>query len=198
MSTTTMQTISIKIALVGDANVGKSSLLVRYVNLRYDATITLGVAFMEKTIQVNSKTKATLSLWDLGGSFEALLPIVVNSAVAVVFLFDLTRKESLDSVKKWFKDCRALNKTSIPFLCGTKYDLFTHCSPSEQEATITQARKYAQAMKAPLIFTSALETLNIAKLFKLVFLKVFDLPIDLLVVKEGPIIEGFESSLPTP
>ena len=77
------QTISIKIALVGDANVGKTSLLSRYVDSRFDASITLGVAFMEKTISVNKSTNCTMSLWDLGGSFQALLPIVVESAVAV-------------------------------------------------------------------------------------------------------------------
>jgi hypothetical protein len=52
-------------------------------------------------------------------------------------------------------------------------------------------------MKAPLVLTSSLESLNVAKLFKLVFLKVFDLPIDLVIVTEGAIVEGFTSSITT-
>jgi hypothetical protein len=50
-------------------------------------------------------------------------------------------------------------------------------------------------MKAPLIFTSALETVNVGKLFKIIFLKVFDLPIDVAIVTEGAIVEGFMSSI---
>ena len=138
-----------------------------------------------------------MSLWDLGGSFQALLPIVVESAVAVVFMFDVTRRESLESIKQWFKDVRALNRTAMPFLVGTKFDLFHHLPEVERNITITLARKYASAMKAPLVLTSSLESLNVAKLFKLVFLKVFDLTIDLAIVTEGAIVEGFTSSITT-
>jgi GTP-binding protein of the ras superfamily involved in termination of M-phase len=190
-----MSTISIKLALVGDAGVGKSSVLLRYVDSRFDSTITLGVSFMEKTISVNKNTKCNMSIWDLGGSFSALLPIVCESSVAVVFMFDLTRRESLESIKTWYKQVRAINKTAIPFLCGTKFDLFNHVTETERDSTISLARKYANAMKAPLIFTSALETVNVGKLFKIIFLKVFDLPIDVAIVTEGAIVEGFMSSI---
>jgi GTP-binding protein of the ras superfamily involved in termination of M-phase len=47
-----------------------------------------------------------------------------------------------------------------------------------QEATLTQARKYAKAMKAPLIFCSSALGINVLKLFKLIFEKVFGLDID--------------------
>lgn len=190
-----MSTISIKLALVGDAGVGKSSVLLRYVDSRFDSTITLGVSFMEKTISVNKNTKCNMSIWDLGGSFSALLPIVCESSVAVVFMFDLTRRESLESIKTWYKQVRAINKTAIPFLCGTKFDLFNHVTETERDSTISLARKYANAMKAPLIFTSALETVNVGKLFKIIFLKVFDLPIDVAIVTEEAIVEGFMSSI---
>lgn len=190
-----MSTISIKLALVGDAGVGKSSVLLRYVDSRFDSTITLGVSFMDKTISVNKNTKCNMSIWDLGGSFSALLPIVCESSVAVVFMFDLTRRESLESIKTWYKQVRAINKTAIPFLCGTKFDLFNLVTETERDSTISLARKYANAMKAPLIFTSALETVNVGKLFKIIFLKVFDLPIDVAIVTEGAIVEGFMSSI---
>jgi GTP-binding protein of the ras superfamily involved in termination of M-phase len=150
---------------------------------------------MEKTISVNKNTKCNMSIWDLGGSFSALLPIVCESSVAVVFMFDLTRRESLESIKTWYKQVRAINKTAIPFLCGTKFDLFNHVTETERDSTISLARKYANAMKAPLIFTSALETVNVGKLFKIIFLKVFDLPIDVAIVTEGAIVEGFMSSI---
>lgn len=61
------------------------------------------------------------------------------------------------------------------FLVGTKYDLFTTLPPEEMEDIDKQARKYAKAMKAPLIFSSASHSINVQKMFKIVLSKVFDL-----------------------
>jgi Gtp-binding protein of the ras superfamily involved in termination of M-phase len=60
-------------------------------------------------------------------------------------------------------------------LVGTKYDIFTTLPPEEQEEIDKLARKYAKAMKAPLIFTSASHSINVQKMFKIVLSKVFDL-----------------------
>lgn len=53
-----------------------------------------------------------------------MLPLVCNEASAVLFMFDLTRPSTLNSVKEWFKQARQLNKKALPFLIGTKFDLF--------------------------------------------------------------------------
>src|SRR5258707_2420609 len=61
----------------------------------------LGVNFMEKTISVR-RTTITFSIWDLGGQreFVNMLPLVCNDAVAILFMFDLSRKSTLNSVKE--------------------------------------------------------------------------------------------------
>ena len=58
----------IKIALLGDANVGKTSLMVRYVENEYDETQlpTQGVNFMERTVRLQQH-EVTFSIWDIGG-----------------------------------------------------------------------------------------------------------------------------------
>ncbi len=61
------------------------------------------------------------------------------------------------------------------FLVGTKYDVYTTLPPEEIEEIDKLARKYAKAMKAPLIFSSASHSINVQKLFKIVLSKVFDL-----------------------
>jgi Gtp-binding protein of the ras superfamily involved in termination of M-phase len=64
---------------------------------------------------------------------------------------------------------------AIPFLIGTKYDLFADFSRKEQEEITEQARRYAKVMKAPLIFCSSSHSINVQKIFKIVLSKVFDL-----------------------
>jgi len=96
---------------------------------------------MEKTISIRN-TEITFSIWDLGGQreFVNMLPLVCNDAVAILFMFDLTRKSTLNSIKEWYRQGRGFNKTAIPFLVGTKYDHFINFPREEQEEISTQVR----------------------------------------------------------
>ena len=66
-------------------------------------------------------------------------------------------------------------QTAHAFLVGTKYDIYAQLPPEEIEEIDKLARKYAKAMKAPLIFSSASHSINVQKMFKIVLAKVFDL-----------------------
>lgn len=150
---------------------------------------------MEKSIILRD-TEITFSIWDLGGQkeFLSMLPLVCNDAIALFFMFDLTRKSTLLSIKEWYRQARLLNRvssfnllfkfhlfiilyrqTAQAFLVGTKYDIFSQLPPEEIEEVDKMARKYAKAMKAPLIFSSASHSINVQKIFKIVLAKVFDL-----------------------
>ncbi|KAI5807151.1 P-loop containing nucleoside triphosphate hydrolase protein [Geopyxis carbonaria] len=170
--------VVIKVGMVGDAQIGKTSLMVKYVEGSFDEDYiqTLGVNFMEKTISIRN-TEITFSIWDLGGQreFVNMLPLVCNDAVAILFMFDLTRKSTLNSIKEWYRQARGFNKTAIPFLVGTKYDHFVNFTREEQEEVSKQARKFARAMKASLIFSSTSHSINVQKIFKIVLSKAFDL-----------------------
>ena len=137
---------------------------------------------MEKTISIRN-TEITFSIWDLGGQreFVNMLPLVCNDAVAILFMFDLTRKSTLNSIKEWYRQGRGFNKTAIPFLVGTKYDTFVNFPREEQEEisnqvrsssctylqlirlTTSQAKRFAKAMKASLIFSSTSHSINVQK-----------------------------------
>jgi GTP-binding protein of the ras superfamily involved in termination of M-phase len=58
---------------------------------------------------------ADAQIWDLGGQreFVSMLPLVCNDAVAILFMFDLTRKTTLNSVKEWYRQARGFNKVSL-------------------------------------------------------------------------------------
>lgn len=66
---------------------------------------------MEKTIILRN-TEITFSIWDLGGQreFLSMLPLVCNDAVSIFFMFDLSRKSTLLSIKEWYRQARGLNR----------------------------------------------------------------------------------------
>jgi GTP-binding protein of the ras superfamily involved in termination of M-phase len=147
---------------------------------------------MEKSIALK-KGDITFSIWDLGGQqeFSHMLPLVCNEAQCILYLFDLSRKSTLASVKQWYKESRKLNKTAVPFLIGTKYDSFASLDAKEQSQITKQARKFAKAMKAPLIFCSSAEGINVKAIFKIVLCKMFKLKCNVKpITQDGePIIE---------
>mmetsp|Transcript_24436 Transcript_24436/g.38075 ORF Transcript_24436/g.38075 Transcript_24436/m.38075 type:complete len:128 (-) Transcript_24436:177-560(-) len=104
-----------------------------------------------------------------------MLPLVCKDAVAIVFMFDLTRKTTLTSVKDWYRQSRAHNKTFIPFLVGTKYDKFKEFGQEEKVEIYNMAKKYAAAMKAPMVFCSAQASLNVNEVFKIILCRAFKL-----------------------
>ena len=69
---------------------------------------------MEKTIILRN-TEITFSIWDLGGQreFLSMLPLVCNDAVTIFFMFDLSRKSTLMSIKEWYRQARGLNRVSL-------------------------------------------------------------------------------------
>lgn len=134
----------IKVGLVGDAQSGKTSLMVRYVEGSFDEVSdelrkqwhwisaegvilqdyiqTLGVNFMEKTISIRN-TEITFSIWDLGGQreFVNMLPLVCNDSIAILFMFDLTRKSTLNSIKEWYRQSRGFNKVRMNYMIDDTY-----------------------------------------------------------------------------
>jgi len=170
--------VVVKIGMIGDSKIGKTALMVKYVEGKFteDYIETLGVNFMEKTVSIKG-TDITFSIWDLGGAreFTTMMPLVCDGAAVIFFMFDLSRKITLHNIKDWYRQARGFNKTAIPFLIGTKYDIFVTLGSEEQSEITNQARKVAKAMKAPLIFCSATHSINLQKIFKIVLSKAFDL-----------------------
>ena len=108
---------------------------------------------------------ARLHPWITGQrEFVNMLPLVCNDAHAILFMFDLSRKSTLNSIKEWFRQARGFNKVrfvrvsqafpvwahttralgtdggqdALAFLIGTKYDRFHLLPDSEKEEITTQ------------------------------------------------------------
>ncbi|AAS52815.1 AER132Wp [Eremothecium gossypii ATCC 10895] len=179
--------VKIKIGLIGDAQVGKTSLMVKYVQNVFDEeyTQTLGVHYLERKINLGS-TDVIFSIMDLGGQreFINMLPLVSNRAVAIIFLFDLTRPETLTSIREWYRQARGFNETAIPLLVGTKYDLFVNLDVAYQEELSKTSMRYAQVMGAPLVFCSTASSINVQKIFKVIIAKAFNLTLRIPEIKD--------------
>ena len=169
----------IKVALLGDAGVGKTSLMARYVEGAFDRTQlpTQGINFMERTVSLGGQD-IVFSIWDVGGhgDSESMLPLVCNDAAAVLLLFDLARPETLDSVREWHRRARALNKCALPFLVGCKYDtLLAERTPEEIVHICRAARRFAYAIDAPLAFCAPSVPINVTNIFKVLLIRLLGL-----------------------
>lgn len=179
----------LKVALLGGSRIGKTTLLNKYVHNVYDEDYveTLGVQFDEKTVHLKN-VDITISIWDCGGQkeFITLMPLQLVDAQAVFFCFDLTDQSSLFAVRRWWKEAKKEQQLFIPFLIGTKFDLFESMQDNYKETIVRQARKFAQRMSFPvLIFVSSAQGINIKKVFKILVAKVFDLKPKIKEQKDG-------------
>nr|XP_028956016.1 septum-promoting GTP-binding protein 1 [Malus domestica] len=136
-----------------------------------------GVNLMDKTLIVQG-ARISFSMWDVGGNQSSIahVPIACKDAVAILFMFDLTSRRTLNSVIGWYSQARKWNQTAIPILIGTKFDDFVRLPPDLQWTIVTQARAYAKAIKATLFFSSATHNINVNKVFKFILAKLFNLP----------------------
>lgn len=179
--------VEVQVGLVGDAQVGKTSLMVKYVQNVFDEeyTQTLGVNFLQRKVSIRT-TDIIFSIKDLGGQreFINMLPLASVGSSAVIFLFDLTRPETLTSVKEWYRQAHGLNTLAVPLLVGTKYDLFVNLDQDYQEQISRTAMEYAQVMDSPLIFCSTAKSINVQKIFKIALTKIFNLTLTIPEINE--------------
>jgi small GTP-binding protein len=95
---------SLKVVLVGDTKVGKSCILSRFVQGKFDRNMpaTIGAAFLTKVI-TTPNGPVRLQLWDTAGQekFRSLAPMYYRSSAVAVLVYDVTAKSSLDGLEDW-------------------------------------------------------------------------------------------------
>jgi len=115
-----------KIAVVGDSAVGKTSLLLRFVDDEYRSSYssTIGVDFNIKMMELDGKA-IKLQIWDTAGQerFRAIVNSYYRGAHVVIIAFDLSCRESFMHVPKWYEETMRHAIETKVILVGCKADL---------------------------------------------------------------------------
>lgn len=124
-----------KIVLLGDPGVGKSSLITRFVHNRFQSSylMTIGVDILSKQLFVGNDEVLFL-ISDIGGQerFASVREKFYRGSRGCFLVFDLTRENTLSSVKAWKKGLDAVEEDVIYFLIGNKADLKEQVSVSDE------------------------------------------------------------------
>ncbi|XP_009417234.2 septum-promoting GTP-binding protein 1-like [Musa acuminata AAA Group] len=170
--------LSLKISVLGDCHIGKTSFMTKCVGDMEEqrGVETAGLNLMDKIFDLKG-ARIAFRIWEVEGDDHLdHVPVACKDAVAVLIMFDLTNRCTLNNAISWYQQARRWNKTAIPVLIGTKFDDFVQLPLEMQWAIVNQARACARAMKATLFFSSATHNINVNKIFKFVVAKLFNLP----------------------
>lgn len=155
--------LSFKIVLVGDANVGKTNLLSRYITGQFEPTqATIGVAYHTNLIQIEGKS-VRLELWDTGGEdrFQSIIPAYYKSAQGAVLVYDISNANSFVSLTKWLEELTKFAPPNIAIsLAANKVDL-----RNDQAVSMESAEKFAADNQLDFVEVSALDGTNVNSLF---------------------------------
>ena len=157
----------VKVVLLGDTGVGKSSLVLRFVTNSFKSysESTIGASFMSKLITVDNKP-IKFQIWDTAGQekYHSLAPMYYRGAAAAIVVYDITRKSSFQTLQNWVKELKQLGPENIVIaIAANKCDL-----KEQQEVEPSAARQYASTLEsdgAIFVETSAKENTNVSQLF---------------------------------
>ena len=117
-----------KICIVGNFGVGKTTLLHQFLEKRFLSNVesTIGSNFFVKNVQIpGTNSYVTLQIWDLGGQdhFKWVRRAFYKGSKGIVYVFDLTRKETFDRIKEWKEEVESVSGFLPNVLVGNKCDL---------------------------------------------------------------------------
>ncbi|KAL4743414.1 ras family-domain-containing protein [Aspergillus similis] len=129
---------SVKLVLLGEAAVGKSSLVLRFVNndFQENKEPTIGAAFLTQKCSLPSRT-IKFEIWDTAGQerFASLAPMYYRNAQAALVVYDVTKPSSLTKAKHWVAELQRQASPGIVIaLVGNKLDLTNDGGETSAEA----------------------------------------------------------------
>lgn len=157
-----------KVIVVGDPEVGKTSLIKRYTQAKFvkDYIPTVGVNIAKHVVTVTDSAgeeiPCNLMFWDIAGQsqFYMLHKVYFNGANGIVYAFDISRSQTFTNVKNWHKTCIKYGLSGIPaILVGNKKDL------PDRKIIPPMAENLAKQLDLPFYETSALTGDNVDKIF---------------------------------
>ena len=160
--------ISCKVVLVGDTGVGKTSIIERYINNKYDDNqkTTLVSSYTFKKIDIKKYNKSvSLDIWDTAGQevYRSISKNFYLNASIGILVYDISRKTSFESIKTyWYEQLKTFGEENMIFdVVGNKTDLFDH-----EEVPENEAKNFAKSMNAGFHLVSCKNSVGIKDLFE--------------------------------
>lgn len=155
----------LKIVLLGDSAVGKSSLINQlcYGEFIYNSNRTIGIESREKIYNLNG-VNLCFRIWDSSGqtNLRSCLNQYYRNALAVVIVFDLSNYASFKSISNWIAEAESFEISSHIFIIGNKNDLDRAVPMKDVESTLRKKNiRYFE--------TSAADKENVERAFKNIF-----------------------------
>ena len=153
-----------KIIFLGDQGTGKSCILNRFVEDKFDDNYqaTIGLDFQSKNVKIDNQD-VHLLLYDTAGQekFRSLIPMYTRDANIIILVYDITRKESFNHIPEWINGLTNVNFDNVIFaLVGNKIDL-----DDKREVNKDEGIKLAQEKKCIFEEVSAKTAENFSELF---------------------------------
>jgi Ras-related protein Rab-1A len=151
-----------KVLLIGDSGVGKSSILMRFTEDKFEENVitTIGVDSKPKTVEIDGK-RVKLNIWDTAGQERMgfLTSSYYRGAQGIIIVFDITHGDSYGSIPNWLGEIeRYAYEAAVKILVGNKLDL-----ASSRTVTTEKAKAYAKDLGIEYIETSAKTGVNITE-----------------------------------
>lgn len=158
---------SLKLVLLGEAAVGKSSIVLRFVSNDFSENKepTIGAAFLTQRVTINEHT-VKFEIWDTAGQerFASLAPMYYRNAQAALVVYDVTKPQSFIKARHWVKELQEqASKDIIIALVGNKIDVLEN--GTERSVSREEAEKLAEEENLLFFETSAKSGENITDVF---------------------------------
>lgn len=162
----------IKLVLVGAVSVGKTSIVLRFVNMNFNecSESTVGASFLTKTLNVKGRS-VRFQIWDTAGAerYHSLTPMYYRSAQIALIVFDITRSKTLEDASKWAYELKTNGgEECLLYLVGNKSDL-------ESEVSDEQCKSLASELDAIYKKVSAKTGEGVQELFETIAERVVEL-----------------------
>ena len=168
------KTFIIKIIIVGDPAVGKTSLVKKFISgqFTYDYRASIGTNMFIKEMDLDAGLKVKIQIWDIAGQerWTQMRHIYYKGTQGVIIVGDLTRKNTFKQIDKfWYPDLKKYCKNTPIILLANKNDLESKISEQEVES-------YRMRINAiSILYTSAKTGTNVEKAFKLILKQIIDI-----------------------
>lgn len=172
MSFPTNTTTSVKLVLLGEAAVGKSSLVLRFVSndFQENKEPTIGAAFLTQKCTIGERT-IKYEIWDTAGQerFASLAPMYYRNAQAALVVYDITKPASFIKARHWVKELHEQASKEITIaLVGNKHDLVADENDDEdslRKVSIEEGKALASEEGLLFFETSAKTSHNVNEVF---------------------------------